>query len=168
MPAEKQTEFVKTIERYQGIINNLCHLYFPNIEDQKDARQDIILQLWKSFPSFREESSSSTWIYRVSLNTILAKIRKQNRRIKTADLDKSIPMKAAIPLYTDDDVQLLRLIIESLKAEDKAMVILHLEGYKNKEIATMLAISSSNVSTRLYRIKAQLKDQFKKLRHATR
>ncbi|MEM6377846.1 MAG: RNA polymerase sigma factor [Bacteroidota bacterium] len=168
MSSKQQTEFVKTVERYQGIINNLCHLYYSNIEDQKDARQDIILQLWKSFPSFREESSRSTWIYRVSLNTILAKIRKQNRRITTAAMDKSTAQQVFVQLGVDDDIQLLRSIIESLKADDKALVILYLEGYKNKEIATMLEISTSNVSTRLYRIKAQLKDQFKKLSHATK
>lgn len=168
MNAQGQAEFVKIVQEHQGIIHNLCRLYYVNVEDQKDARQDIVLQLWKSFPNFRGEASKSTWIYRIGLNTILTKIRNQKRRIKTSKIDNATVRSVSIPLGVDDDVQLLRLIIESLRADDKALVILYLEGYKNKEIAAMLQISASNVSTRLHRIKTQLKDQFQKLNHVTR
>lgn len=168
MNPTQQTSFVKIVEQYQGIINNLCFLYHTNLEDQKDARQDIVLQLWKSFPKFRGESSVGTWIYSVSLNTILAKIRKQKRQITTANFDDLTEPEATIPLGVDDDVQLLKSIIESLEAADKALVILYLEGYKNKEIAAILQISASNVSTKLNRIKAKLKNQYQKLNHATK
>lgn len=168
MDPAQQAAFVKMVEQHQGIINNLCYLYHTNLEDQKDTRQDIVLQLWKSFPQFRGQSSVGTWIYKVSLNTILAKIRKQKRRITTATFDKFPEQEATIAIGVDDDVQLLQSIIESLQAGDKALVILYLEGYKNKEIATMLDISASNVSTRLNRIKAKLKNQYQKLNHATK
>ncbi len=168
MSANQQMEFVKTVEQHQGIINNLCYLYHTNLEDQKDTRQDIVLQLWKSFPQFRGQSSVGTWIYKVGLNTILAKLRKQKRRITTSNLEEVSESEAKLPLGVDDDVQLLKSIIDSLQAADKALVILYLEGYKNKEIATMLEISTSNVSTRLNRIKAKLKNQYQKLNHATK
>jgi len=168
MNEAQQTDFVKTVEQHQGIINNLCRLYHSNLEDQKDSRQDIVLQLWKSYPLFRGESSVSTWIYRVSIHTILAKIRKQKRRITTATFDDLCESAAVLPLGVDDDIQLLKSIIASLDADNKALVILYLEGYKNKEIATILNISASNVSTRLNRIKAKLKNQYQKLHHATK
>ena len=168
MNSQLQIEFIQTVDQYQGIINKLCCLYYPNLEDQKDARQDVVLQLWKSFPNFRGESSKSTWIYRVALNTILAKIRNQKRRIVTTNMDYLTGNERGKLVGLDDDLQLLHFVIESLHGQDKAMVILYLEGYKNKEIATILSISPSNVSSRLHRIKTKLKDQFQKLNHVTR
>jgi len=168
MNAQQQLEFVKKVEQHQGIINNLCRLYYSNLEDQKDTRQDIILQLWKSYPKYRGESQLSTWIYSVSLKTILAKIRKQNRRISTDTFEQVGAVQLPAVMGMDDDIQLLNSIIKSLQGEDKAMVILFLEGYHNKEIAELLGISASNVSTRLHRIKNKLKDQYQKLNHVFR
>ena len=168
MNAQQQNKFVAIVEQHQAIINNLCRLYYLSLEDQKDARQDIVLQLWKSFSNFRGESTWSTWIYRVSLNTILAKIRNQKRRISTDTLEDITEQQIPVALGVDDDVQLLKIIIDRLQEDDKAIVILYLEGYKNKEIASILEISTSNVSTRLNRIKTRLKNQYQKLNHATK
>ena len=63
--------------------------------------------------------------------------------------------------YANDDIELLQLVIQSLQDLDKAIVILYLEGYQNKEIAGMLKLSASTVSTRLNRIKSSLKRKFK-------
>ncbi|MEM0992163.1 MAG: sigma-70 family RNA polymerase sigma factor [Bacteroidota bacterium] len=166
MNTQQQEDFVAVVAQHQAIINNLCRLYYPDVEDQRDTRQDIILQLWKSFASFKGESQWSTWIYRVSLNTILGKIRKQKRQIDTTTTKLPNDQAAHLPIGADDDIQLLRTIIDGLEEADKAVVILHLEGYKNKEIATLLNISASNVSTRLHRIKTKLKHQYQKLNHA--
>ena len=108
MNAEQQAEFIKIVEQHQGVVNNLCRLYYPNLEDQKDARQDIVLQLWKSFPNFKGDATISTWIYRVSLNTILTKIRNQKRRVPLTTLEVCAEQKIPLPIGTDDYVQLLR------------------------------------------------------------
>ncbi|MBE9461042.1 RNA polymerase sigma factor [Dyadobacter subterraneus] len=76
MDSANKTHFVKVIQEHQGIINSICRIYYMDIEDIKDARQDIILQLWKSLPTFRNDSKISTWIYKVALNTILSKVKK--------------------------------------------------------------------------------------------
>jgi len=163
---QQEKDFVAIINRNQLIINNLCKIYYKNVEDQRDARQDIVLQLWKAFPSFRGESKLSTWIYSVSLNTILAKIRKQKRRIQEAYDEPLSTIPANAIIGVDDDVQLLKMIIETLEEEDKAVVILYLEGYKNKEIASMLRMTATNVSTRLHRVKIKLRIQYQKMNYA--
>lgn len=151
--------FIRVIESNQGIIKSLCKAYYPGYEDQKDVFQDIVLQLWKSFETFRGESQLSTWIYKVSLNTILAKVRQEGRQIFTESIDSSEPIFSTA--MADDDVELLNRVIQSLKGLDKAIVILFLEGYKNKEIAQMLNLTATNVSTRLNRVKAELKTKFR-------
>lgn len=155
--------FIRIINGNQGIVKSLCKAYYASYEDQRDAYQDIILQLWKSFNTFRGESELSTWIYKVGLNTLLAKVRKERSRISTE------PLLLVDPNTTwalaDDDTELLSLVMQSLKDIDKAIVILYLEGYKNKEIAQMLEISPTNVSSRLNRVKTALKVKFKNYRY---
>jgi RNA polymerase sigma-70 factor (ECF subfamily) len=146
------------VESNQGIIKSLCKAYYSSHEDQKDVFQDIILQLWKSFDTFRGESKISTWIYKVSLNTILNKVRKEKTKISAESIsDSELAFSNAM---SDDDKELLHVVLQSLKGLDKAIVILYLEGYKNKEIAQMLNLTPTNVSTRLSRVKAELKDKF--------
>jgi len=155
----QKQNFIRIINGNQGIVKSLCKAYYASYEDQRDAYQDIILQLWKSFATFRGESEISTWIYRVSLNTLLTKVRKEKNKIITEPLlilDLITPTAMA-----DDDRELLSMVIQSLKDVDKAIVILYLEGYKNKEIAQILDLTLTNVSTRLHRVKTELKAKFK-------
>lgn len=161
-------DFLKVIDGHQGIINSLCKVYYHDFEDQKDTRQDIILQLWKSFSSFRGESSISTWIYKVCLNTILSKVKKEKRRPQEENLNLLHENKVQTIPNSDDDLQLLNQIIQSLKDLDKAVVILYLEGYKNHEIAQLIGLTPSNISTRMNRIKKALKVQYKIHHHEFR
>ena len=162
MESQKQN-FIRIINDKHGIVKSLCKAYYASHEDQRDAFQDIILQLWKSFGSFRGESDVGTWIYRVSLNTLLSKVRKERNTIITEPL--LIPAQLTPVVLADDDRELLNIVIQCLKDEDKAIVILYLEGYKNKEISQILDLTSTNVSTRLNRIKTELKAKFKNHRY---
>jgi RNA polymerase sigma-70 factor, ECF subfamily len=152
-------DFIRIIEANQGIIKSLCNAYYVRYEDQKDVFQDIVLQLWKSFETFRGASEISTWIYRVSLNTILAKVRNEKKKIVTESISCS-ELKFS-NARADDDTELLNIVLQFLKGLDKAIVILYLEGYKNIEISQILNLTPTNVSTRLNRVKAELKAKFK-------
>lgn len=154
----QKENFIRIIDANRGIIKSLCKAYYPDSDDQKDAFQDIVLQLWKSFETFRGDSEISTWIYRVSLNTLLTKIRKDKRTVATESIgDSELSFSAAM---ADSDIELLNMVIQSLKDLDKAIVILYLEGYKNKEIAQMLNLTPTNISTRLNRVREELKVKF--------
>lgn len=157
--------FIQILNTNRGTIRSLCKIYFGSNEDQKDAFQDIILQLWKSFDTFRGESEVGTWIYRVSLNTIFSKIKKEKKSVSAEPIDlHHLYISAA---KADDNIELLFIIIQSLKDIDKAIVVLHLEGYQNKEIADILGMSPTNVGTRFNRIKSQLKTKFNNEYHAS-
>ena len=161
MNLTSKTEFVKLIKEYQRLINSLCNIYFASEEDRKDGRQDIILQLWRAYPTFRNEAKISTWIYKVALNTILSKNRKDKRRISTTSLSSYDFSDVATPVFADDEVQHLQQAINMLQDLDKAIVILYLEGYSHREIAAILFLTETNISTRFSRIKIQLQKIFK-------
>ena len=162
----KKQNFIQTINANRGIIKSVCQLYYCSREDQKDAFQDIVLQLWKSFDSFRGESQITTWIYRVSLNTMLSNIRRDKKSIIAESFD--ISHFSISHAKADDNIELLYLIIQSLNDVDKAIVMLHLEGYGNREIAEILEMTSTNISTRFSRLKSQLKVKIKNKSHATK
>lgn len=162
----KKRHFLHVINLHRGTIRSLCKIYYPDAEDQKDAFQDVILQLWKSFDSFRGEAEISTWMYRVGLNTLLTKIKKEKKSIR---MDPILGSHEWVSVArADDDLELLSMIIQSLKAIDKAIVVLHLEGYRNKEIASILNMSQTNVATRFNRVKAQMKRKINQKTHASK
>jgi RNA polymerase sigma-70 factor (ECF subfamily) len=147
--------FIQIINNNRGIIRSLCRVYYASSEDQKDAFQDIVLQLWKSFDTFRGEAKISTWIYRVSLNTILNKKRNDQKSISVEPMDAL--HQHVCTANADDNLELLYILIQSLNDIDKAIVVLYMEGYQNKEIAEILKMSPTNVATRFNRLKSELK-----------
>lgn len=72
-----QSEFLQEVNQCQGIIYKLVSLYAADNEEKKDLYQEILLQAWRAYGNFRRESKFSTWLYRVSLNTILTQKRKK-------------------------------------------------------------------------------------------
>ena len=131
-------------------------MFSNNPEEVADLFQEILINLWKGFPKFREDSNVRTWIYRVSLNTCISSERKNKRRVET------LPLTMDINLFDDSDddtkqVQMLRNRINKLGPFDRAIVLLWLENLSYEEIAAIVGISAKNVSVRLVRIREQLK-----------
>ena len=151
----KEQDFIRQISENQGIIYKLVGLYARDAEEKKDLYQDILLQTWKAWPGFRGDSKFSTWLYRVSLNTILSHQRKENRKPVMVEPDEDIhTLDDQLPGRQEKEA--LRKAIRQLKETDRAVVTLHLDGYDNGEIADMLGITPNYVAVKLNRIKAQL------------
>lgn len=153
MPTEK--EFLDLIKQHQGIIRKLVGLYAKNEEDKKDLYQEILLQSWKAFTKFRGDSKFSTWLYKVSLNTILT----ANRKVSLTDYKDSVDEDAAVVAHSSvaqEDARVLKQAIRRLNETDKAIISLHLDGYGNGEISEIMGIAVNHVAVKLHRIKSQL------------
>ena len=153
-----EKDFVDMINTHRGIIYKVCNLYCNDEEDKKDLFQEIVLQLWKAFPSFRNESLNTSWMYRVALNTAISNFRKESKkpdRKSISDADFQIP---DVSFYAEENEQLnlLKQAIEKLSAIEKAIIMLYLEDKSYDEIAEIVGISNSNVGVRLNRIKTKL------------
>ncbi len=153
-----EKNFVSMINTHRGIIYKVCNLYCNDEEDKKDLFQEIVLQLWKAFPSFRNEALNTSWMYRVALNTAISNFRKESKkpdRKLISDADFQIP---DINFYADENEHLnaLKQAIEKLSEIEKALIMLYLEDKSYDEIAEIIGISNSNVGVRLNRIKTKL------------
>lgn len=152
-------DFMTVIQKNEGIIFKLIKIYADQYEDQQDLYQEIVFQLWKSFHSFHEKSKISTWIYKVALNTSLAHInlkKKQPNIISLQDINHPIEIKNDI--QDEDKIAVLYQQIKQLNEIDRAIIFLFLEGKNYEEMAVITGFTSTNVGTRLNRIKLKLKN----------
>ncbi len=157
-PIKKQHhDFLEKVYKSQGVLYRICSVYTRNKEDWNDLWQEILLQLWRSFPSFQEKSSFSTWMYRVALNTALMHQRKKRTWFSTS-LEKETLANAEYPSsHQKEEVQILYECIQKLSQLDRAIILLKLEQKSYKEIAEITGFSESNVSVRILRIKNKLR-----------
>jgi len=150
--------FIQMINEHRGTIFKVCNLYCGQEENRKDLFQEIVLQLWKAYPSFRNESTKNTWIYRVALNTAISNLRKEGRKPGSDELREEQLQLPDIPYFSGeaDRSSLLHLAISQLTAIEKALIMLYLDERSYDEIRQVLGISHSNVGVRLNRIKHKL------------
>ena len=158
-------EFLELLEKNKKLLLKIANVYGKNNEEIKDLVQEITLQLWKSFPDYNPEFAVSTWMYRIALNVSISFYRKEKTRKK---LHQNFEQQAHIFYWEeqifDERFKQLYQFIEQLKAFEKALIVLYLEGKKNPEIAEIMGISATNVSTILNRIKTKLSNNFKTIK----
>jgi RNA polymerase sigma-70 factor, ECF subfamily len=152
-----EKEFIELIKKHQGILHKICNAYFLRDPFKEDYYQEILIRLWKSYPSFKNQSKFSTWLYRVALNSAIDIIRKQNlqpAQIELSKVEYNIPENKA---NNESEIRdRLYQAINQLPDVDKAIIILYLEDYNYREIAEIIGISESNAGVRINRIKNQL------------
>ncbi len=151
-----KTRFLEQIEEHTGIINKIVNLYADNTDDRQDLRQEILLQAWRSYGSFENRSKFSTWLYRVCLNTALVFHRKSKRMV-TVDIDNIKPLSNNNEVH--HGAELLYLAVKQLPPAERSIIILHLDGYANEEIAEIIGISKNNAAVKLHRIKQTLTEK---------
>ena len=159
---EQHERFESRITGHRKIIYKICNAYCPDRDDREDLAQEILVQLWRSFGTFDDvRSSFSTWMYRVALNTALAFARREFRRRRhvVAVEDRVL---ATIPALEPEDTgpqEVLSRLIAPFSPLNKALLLLYLDGNSYQEIADVLGISTTNVATKITRLKDAMKNQ---------
>jgi RNA polymerase sigma-70 factor (ECF subfamily) len=157
-----EDEFLKHINENIGLIKRLINLYVDTNIEKEDMFQEILMRSWISKDQFKGKSKFSTWLYKVSLNTILTGLKKK-KRIATSAIDEQTKH---IPTDEDDNETETRdklyQSIKRLDNIDKTMITMHLDGYSNHEIADFIGISVNHCNVKLFRIKNKLSNILKK------
>lgn len=154
-----EREFLEIIKNNQGIIHKVCNVYCDDQDDRDDLFQEIVAQLWKSFPSFRKESKFSTWMYRVALNTAITSFKKTKRRPDQSRLTyENFQIKDVnYDSETEDNIKQLHRAVAQLTGVEKSIILLFLEDKKYEEIAEITGITQNYVRVKMNRIKKKLK-----------
>jgi RNA polymerase sigma-70 factor (ECF subfamily) len=151
--------FRRVLEEYGAPFRRLAAAYERDPDLQQDLLQEIALAVWKALPSFRNQSSERTFLYRVAHNRAVTHISRT--RFPYGDLDPALAMPDPSPspeqavTHTDRRRELHNRIT-ALPIGLRQVVVLALEGLGNYEIANVLGLSVGNVAVRLHRAKQQL------------
>ncbi|PXV62874.1 RNA polymerase sigma-70 factor (ECF subfamily) [Dysgonomonas alginatilytica] len=148
-----EKDFMNMVQLHERIIYKVASFYADIDQSINDLYQEVILSLWKAYPSFRGDSKLSTWIYRIALNTCITFFRRNKRKPTYVDLVIDIP---DTPDNNEEIVELYRLVNQLGKIE-RALVLLYLDEKSYKEIAEITGLTVTNVSTKISRIKEKLK-----------
>lgn len=150
-----EKRFTELLFQNQGIIHKICNLYFNNRIEKEDYQQELIIQLWKAFPSFNNQSKFSTWMYRVTLNAAIDIIRKEKSQpnfIKF-EIHEYDTLSDSI-MDINENQEKLYHAINRLSEIDKAIITLYLEELSYKEISEIMGISETNTGVKINRIKS--------------
>ena len=153
----KEAQFEQIYKSNYPIVFRLCQGYTNGDTSlSKDLVQEIFIKVWENLESFRYESSISTWIYRITVNSCLLELRKK----KTVPIgDHLNHLQNAETKFTDQtEFQQYRMhqCISKLKPENKSIILLELEGLPQKEIADIMGLSHETIRVRIHRIKNEL------------
>lgn len=157
-------DFLQVIEVNRRLIFKICNAYCQHPADREDLAQEIIYHLWKSWEKFNGSVKLSTWMYRIALNVAISFYRKTAKETQTTLMGDQVfemtdePNQPAL----EDNLIALHQFINELKPLDKALMLLYLDEKSHQEIAEIIGITSTNVATKIGRIKDQLKHKFSK------
>ena len=154
---DKREAFTDLIQQHKGLIYKVAALYADNLHDREDMCQEIIYQLWKSYDSFENRSGIGTWMYRVAMNTAINFFKRHKRRLAVESTGREILDYAEPPdADMEERFKAMNDQIKELNLMERGIVMLYLEGRSYEEISEVIGISTSNVGTRLSRIRDKL------------
>ncbi len=160
---DTQKIFLQQINENKGIIHKVAKMYMDNPLDQEDLFQEIVMQLWKAYPSFKGTSKFSTWMYRVALNTAIVFFKKDHRKVDKTSLNEQIEIADFSDSHEKEEkLAYLYKAVQELNQIEKALIFLFLENQSHKEIAQNLGITEVNARVKLNRTKEKLQQIIKK------
>lgn len=165
------------IEEYQSKIINIAYGMLSDTEDAMDAAQEVFINVYKSIGNFKENSSLSTWIYRICANVCKDFLRKRMRSAKTVSIFSGgenedeimeIPDNSASPEELSQASELkdqIRQAMDELSEEFRTVLVLcDIEGFSYDKIAEILKCPPGTVKSRINRARAALRKKISEKR----
>ncbi len=154
-----QKEFEQVIANNQGRIRYIASRYCQH-NDFEDMYQEILMQLWRSFASFKGKSSRETWLYKVALNTATTFVSKSIKRrelkhalAKVATQDSQVGQESC-------QADILNTFMNTLSDIEASILMMYLDGLSSESIAEVVGISANAVRVRVKRIKSTFEEQY--------
>lgn len=170
--AGDERAFEMLVAEYERPIIRFLYRYLGNMEEAKEICQDVFLKIFRGIPSFQNHCSLKTWIYRITLNTVLNEKRKWYQRLR----DRFMGLEGITNTYSDNvaDPELsltmnertraIAVALRKLRPDHRAVLVLRdLEGLSYQEIASALGLTLGTVKSRLSRARQEMKDAVQRL-----
>ena len=157
------------VSNYQQQVINIAYGMLSNQEDAYDAAQEVFVRVYKSIESFKEQSSFTTWLYRITKNVCSDILRKRQKHSGVISINQAIDEKKDMDIKDESPTpeenmeiserqRAVREAISELKEEYRTVITLcDIEGLSYDYIAEVLGIPSGTVKSRINRARSALK-----------
>jgi RNA polymerase sigma-70 factor (ECF subfamily) len=153
-------------EKHKTRVYALCLRMTRNTAEAEDLTQDAFLHVFRKLAAFRADSALSTWLYRVTVNTVLMYFRKKSLCVVSVDQPSNDdnPMPREFPT-TDcrltscvDRMALNRALAELPNGYRKIFLLHEIAGYEHREIAKFLGCSVGNSKSQLHKARQRIRE----------
>ncbi|HED66629.1 MAG TPA: sigma-70 family RNA polymerase sigma factor [Planctomycetes bacterium] len=171
-----QLSFQLLVERYQGRIFGVVRHYTQSAVEMEDIVQDTFIKAYRKLHTFQHQSSFSTWLYRIAINTALDFLKRAGRNPVRAVEDPEVvgtPGRAGAPrsiaapdsnLEREEIARITHEVLDELPEIFRSVLILReFEEMAYQDIADLLGISIGTVESRLFRARARFRDVLARL-----
>lgn len=163
--------FQEIYNRFGKKIYNTCLNHLQNTEEAEDITQEVFVEVFQSVSKFKQDSSLSTWIYRIAVNKCIDHIRSKNRKKRFAFLtsifnphtgkeEKNISdfNHPGAELEKKEEIQFLFRALNTLPENQRsAFILTQIEEHPQKEAAAILNISEKALESLIQRAKANIR-----------
>ncbi|HLV40416.1 MAG TPA: RNA polymerase sigma factor [Xanthomarina sp.] len=151
------------VDQYKDLVFTLALRMLKNREEAEEVSQDTFIKIFKSLKKFKGDSKFSTWIYKVTYNTCLDRLKKNKRQQQVDSIDEFTEKH----VYTIDNalenmveaerLQAIQECISLLPSEDGFLVTLYyFEEQSLTEISQIIGITANHVKVKLFRSRQKL------------
>jgi RNA polymerase sigma-70 factor (ECF subfamily) len=161
--AGETAAFAVLVDRHKDLVFTIAINIARNREDAEEIAQDTFLKAFQKLSSFRRDSRFSTWLYRITYNEAIGRMRKN--RIPTAEIGEEIlenlgedEMEQEVAgMDPDEQKKAVTVILNHLPEIDRALVTLfYLDSQSVSEISSVTGLGESNVKVRLHRVRKRI------------
>ncbi len=156
------------VNRYSDMVYSIALKILVNPSDAEDLSQEVFISAYQSLKDYRGSSKFSTWLYRITFNKAISKLRKTRYEVFT-DNEKHFELWGGNRVIQELDneeekVKVLEEAIRQLSADEQLLVVLYyFEEQSVEEISVIMRMSVSNVKVKLFRVRKRLKEMIEKV-----
>jgi RNA polymerase sigma factor (sigma-70 family) len=167
-----QEEFRALYHQHARMVYNLCLNYLHDREDAQEATQDVFMKVHARLATFKGDASVSTWIYRVTINTCLDRLKARKRKKRALfgwlSLSDENVERSAMRVFdhpgvaADDRESLERLfaVVDELPEQQRTALLLKTtEDLSMNAIAEVMGLTPKAVESLLSRARANLRQR---------
>lgn len=149
-------------DRYHVMVYNTALNFTKNVEDAEEVLQDVFVKVHFNASKFRQDSTLSTWIYRITINQSLTTIKTKKRKINTNPIHSNMEevdfVHPGVILENKENAITLYKVMDELPTSQKSAFILsYIEGLPRKEVAEIMEVTLKSVESLLQRAKSNLR-----------
>ena len=155
--------FAILVDRYKSLVFTLSLKMLASREEAEEVSQDVFIKIYKSLSGFKTESKFSTWLYRITYNTCLDRLRTTKRTaylVAVEDFEAqevTTLMNALDTIEEKERKQMIQKCLDLLPAEDNFLLTLYyFQENSLKEISKIMGINENNVKIKLFRSRRKL------------